>query len=342
MDKESTQGHLGLYKHWLRSLWYIDKNFHSSQTLNILLPPWLRSDSLETDSELGIWVQISWGDLLGTALLGSEGGRSGQREKLGCDAGTAKASATPWSCKTGRVLQVAPHEPWEQGDPADTSCAAHTPGGSERRAWDPRGTQVVHNVHGLPFFLHTLAFLLSFSFSISFDLKANDEHVSLASSLWSLLRSLTTSARVYLTSACRHPWNAGSFPSAWSSGRRDLGVCDSCPSWVAGEQGVPAWRSPRGWVEPPNRHWKSLKVQSNWNLKASTLHDYFAHRLKFLRLLERELYPVLEKDDFCTFSTWIKVHSIASVFWHPALTAKKNHVLWTLKSWFTYSLLRWI
>lgn len=123
-------------------------------------------------------MQISWGDLLGTALLGSEGGRSGQKEQLGCNAIPAKASATPWSCKTGRVLQVAPHEPWGQGDPADTSFAAHTPGGSERRAWDPRGTQVVHGVHGLPFFLHTLAFLLSSSFSISFDLKANDEHVS--------------------------------------------------------------------------------------------------------------------------------------------------------------------
>lgn len=115
---------------------------------------------------------------MGTALLGSEGGRSGQREQLGCNAVPAKASATPWSCKTGRVLLVAPHEPWGQGDLADTSFAAHTPGGSERRAWDPRGTQVVHGVHGLPFFLHTLAFLLSSSFSISFDLKANDEHVS--------------------------------------------------------------------------------------------------------------------------------------------------------------------
>ena len=193
-------------------------------------------------------MQISWGDLLGTALLGSEGGRSGQREKLGCDAGTAKASATPWSCKTGRVLQVAPHEPWEQADPADTSCAAHTPGGSERRAWDPRGTRVVHGVHGLPFFLHMLAFLLSFSFSISFDLKANDEHVS-SGFLFMVSSEELNNFSECISNICvptTIPEMQGAFPVPGIVGEETWGgVITVPPEWL-GKRGVPAWRSPLG------------------------------------------------------------------------------------------------
>lgn len=193
-------------------------------------------------------MQVSWGDLLGTALLGSEGGRTGQREKLGCDAVTAKASATPWGCKTRRVLQVAPHEPWEPGHPADTSFAAHTPGGSERRAWDPRGTRVVHSIHGLPFFLHILAFLLSSSFSISFDLKANDEHVS-SSFLFMVPSEKLNNFSKSISDICmltNIPEMQGVFPVPGVVRKETWGGCDSCPSRVAGEEGVPAWRSPPG------------------------------------------------------------------------------------------------
>lgn len=45
----------------------------------------LISDSLETDSEAGVWVQVVfWGELLQSVSAGRIGSRPGQREMLSC------------------------------------------------------------------------------------------------------------------------------------------------------------------------------------------------------------------------------------------------------------------
>lgn len=116
---------------------------------------------------------------MGTALLGVGRQEQGQGSNWAAMRSQQRPQPPPWSCKTGRVLLVAPPpEPWGQGDLANASFAAHTPGGSERRTWDPRdpgGARCPWTTFLPP---HTCFSPLIHSFSISFDLKANDEHVS--------------------------------------------------------------------------------------------------------------------------------------------------------------------
>lgn len=197
---------------------------------------------LETDSELEIHMQISWEELLETTPAGEWRGKTGQREKSGCNAVTAKASADPpgavdlgWPCKRSHMGW------WGWGGQAPV-----IPSHRSQHSWKlgegslrPEG-RPGQRVPG-PTLLPPHSFLV-ISRALSpppLIWKHTVNMFSLASSLWSLQRILS-SVRIFLTSAHRlHISEMKSvFWSSWSNKKETWERRGSCLPSVWGRGGL--------------------------------------------------------------------------------------------------------